>query len=192
MSCDVIRGIIINDTVSIPASGVFANFNPGHWTSPASVPRFLYTSIQDMASAHGNINNFTQVEYGLAETPSAFSIILQETDNCENADYPDYVDATGIPGATLMHMDILVSASKVTGDVYLVRDIGLRIRYLLDNQLRGLSGNVFCPELDPLNFISYDNTITPDYYKVRWDKTDALRGSQQAHHLTTAFVRTFV
>jgi hypothetical protein len=150
-----------------------------------------------MASAYGNITNYVNIDYGQADLPASFCIIIQESDTCESSNYPEFMDATGILGATFMHVDILVSNPKTSIDVHLIRDVGLRIRYLLDNQLRGLEGNAFTNAsgyLDPIDPITlaYDPTITPTYYKIKWDQSDILRAKQQAHHLTAAFIRTFV
>lgn len=199
MSIDVVRSNLLYDTVSSTASYVYTNLNSnGYYSSPAAVPRYIYTSLAELCSGFtgGNLNKAIVSDYGTSVIPAGGAIILQP-DGFEESAEQGWIPQDE-SGAEYSYNWILVQNVKTSTDVELIKDIGLRIRYVLDSNLRSLMDNQFMavhsgatwlsPDLD----VSADNSINRDSpYKVSWEHSGILRASQQAHRYRSVYWRTF-
>lgn len=194
MSTDVIKANIVLDTVSSTAITIY-NLNPGVWSSPGQVPRYLYTSLSDLMSTWGTLSDLVVADYGQATLKATVGIILQPTEIVESV-HRDFARSDE-DGGEYGYTQVLVKNLNTSTDYLLTRDIGLRLRYILDEGLRGLPNNQFMLALGASAstdmIILNDNSIYPNsYYKVQWENSGILYANQQVHTFRTEYVRVFV
>ena len=193
MSTDIIRENILLDTTSSTASFIY-NLDPTAFPNgPNSVPRFLYTCLADLCSGiPGTFSDIVIADYGLADTKSTLGIILQ----------PDEIRPSSLfansdtLGAECTYLSILVRNVKTARDFNLMRDIGLRLIYILDFRSRNspynqyLDVNNLSPDLSVGN--SYDYTVSPNfYYKAKWEGSTVPHAIEQTHRFSLEYVRVF-
>ncbi len=181
----MIRANLLLDTVSTTALDIFNSGNQqGQWLTPADVPRFLYTSLTDLCSGYGILSDLIVSDYGISETQATAPIIIQPTeiDPSYSADFLEQ----DVSGAYYMEFDILVKQVRTSKDIYFIRDVGLRIIYILHHTYRGSQYNQFSNAhagTSPDLFIIGDNTIYPGTdCKCKWKYSGILRVSQQLLH----------
>ncbi len=194
MSAEVIRSELLKDTTSVSALDVY-NLNPGIWNNPSDVPRYLYTCLLDLASGTANsLDKLIVADYGTNITQASLGIIIQPTETIESVYDSEFISADS-QGAEKTRIDILVKLVKTSTDFYLNRDIGLRIRYILDLNLRALPNNQFMLinspyALDPS--VIADNSIDPgSYYKMSWEYSAIPAVSEQKHRFICSYIRCF-
>ncbi len=181
MSADLVRANILLDTISTTALDIYNSpMNQNLWTDPSQVPRFIYTSLSDLVSGFGPLSSNVISDYGLAEIPANACIIIQPSETMKS-NTGDFLESD-ITGAYYMEFNILVKNLRTSKDLYLTRDMGLRLIYILDHGIRGNSYNQFSnahAETSPDLFIIGDNTIYPGAEcPMKWRGSDILRVSQ--------------
>lgn len=191
---EIIKATILSDTTSTTALDVFTNYNPGIYDSAADVPRHVYMCLAELCTGTGkNFDELVIASYGQKITPATKAIIIQPSQTMKAKD-SEYIPEDS-PGAVITEIDILVSNIKTSADVTLTRDIGLRLQYILDHELRGLEDNQFRrfhtgtgPDLP----ITGDNTIDKSgCYKVFWVGSGTLFAAEQAHKFIARYNRAF-
>lgn len=182
---NLVKANLALDNVSSSKAIIYADplFNIGQWTNANQVPRHIYTSLTDLCSGHGlTLDQVIVCREGVAETPASVAIILEPSALADSVG-SGFLENDAI-GAQYMEIDILVKNVRTSGDITLTRDIGLRIRYILDHLVRGDPANQFsnANSAGPDLFIIGDNAIYPGTEcKMRWLKSDVLRVAQQYH-----------
>jgi hypothetical protein len=199
MSHDVIEAVLKSDLTSWSAQYYYDNYNTdSRLTSSSQVPRYIYTCLCDLITgAVGASPTFDQLivaEYGVTKTPASLGVIIQPTDVVEPALHFDFVSDDDL-GAKKAYVNILVKNIFTSTDYYRVRDIGLRIQYILDSKLRGLANNQFMlvnspGTLDPSVLV--DNSISPDsYFKVQWEASSTPHAKEQSHRYCVVYNQYF-
>lgn len=199
MSHDVIEAELKKDTTSWSAQYYFDNYNTdGRLSSASQVPRYIYTCLVDLLTGFGTTNltvdQLIVAEYGMRKVPSSPCIIIQPTYNMEPYMRHEYVMEDTI-GAESTYINILVKNVFNNTDYYRVRDIGLRVRYILDSKMRGLENNQFMivnnpSELDPSVLV--DNSLDPtSAFKMQWEQSGLIETKEWAHRFCCAYVTYF-
>lgn len=197
MSLEVLQSEIEKDTVDSTASDVRAR-NPGKWASDSAVPRFLYTSLATLASAYGSLSEMIIINVGTQLQARSSGIFIEQV---EIDDTPEaMLDTDNFPDEQ-MTVKILVKlaqnsiASQGLWQYYLIRDIGLRLKYILDTRARSLPDNTFMLAHYPTTRdpdVSADPTIDPDSpYVMRLVYSGKPTATQQEHCLIAEFTRAF-
>lgn len=199
MAHDVIEAVLKSDTTSWSAQYYFDNYNTnGNLTSASQVPRYIYTCLADLVTGFGvsglSYDQLIVAEYGQRKVPSTPCVVIQASLSLEPALDLGYV-ADDDFGADKCYVNILVKNIFNNTDYYRVRDIGLRIRYVLDSKLRGLSNNQYMLvnspyALDPSVLV--DNSIDPtSYFKMEWQRSDMLETKEWAHRFCCVYNNYF-
>lgn len=136
MPGDVIRQYLITDTTDTTAAAVAAAY-PTYFTGGASsVPVYAYQSLLTlMACAGTTLDNIIISEYGEAKIPATVAMVIQTTWIRESVDLPSGLKSDD-PGAEYAQVDIWVRNVSFTRNSNIVKNISLRVRYLLDLNLR--------------------------------------------------------
>jgi len=187
MSTDTIRANILLDTTSWTQIEYFnyINNNGVNWTGYTSanqIPRHITTCLADLCSSFGQpFSSLVVADMGVAETPSTTGIFIQPSESIDSVD-GDFImnDQTG---SFYAEVDILVHNLRTSKDYLLVRDIALRLIYILDHKFRSLDSNQFMVANDipspDLNIIG-DTAINPSgMFKVRLTRAGMLRSAEQ-------------
>ncbi len=181
------------DTTSWNAQFYFDNYNDyGRYTSASQVPRHVYTCLSDLVSSVGSLSTVVYSELGTAGKGARLGITILGTDYCE--DYDEFL-ADDTFGGIKQTFYIQVNNVMTATDYYLIRDIGLRLIYILDHRARGLTNNQFMlvnspGTLDPS--AASDNSFYWDtYFKVKWENSQSMNAKEQIHTFTAFYERMF-
>jgi hypothetical protein len=198
MSIKVLINEILLDTQNSTAQFVFDNLNNGEFDSVSQVPRFRYTSLNTLCSSYGGISSILHGYQGVAsDKPNKIELQQVEIDEDLMIAGTDEADDENMVVQILVKLTInqVASPSTALAQYELIRDIGLRLRYILDSRLRSVSTNQFMylrdsDRRDP--DVSVDNTLTPDQdYLIEWKRSGKATATEQVHLLVANFSRAF-
>ncbi len=198
MSIEVLANEIKTDTISTTALDVFTNYNPDNeFTDVSQVPRFRYTSLADLVSAYGTLNSLVYCNLGVP-TKESNHITLQQVyvDTDLEIAEPDDINGEQMAVEILVKLstNVLPNATAALNQYRLLRDIGLRLKYILDTRNRANpESNPFMANKtrrDPVTTI--DNTISPTSdYLIFWKRSGKATASEQTHYLIVNFSRAY-
>ena len=195
MPSPIIKAYLLTDTVDTTAQNI-ANLNPLVFPSSAYVPRYMYTSLCTLwTGVSGNVgalaNDILAISgAGLSTSRNVISIstTIHESSDLDEEDM--YIsDFTGAESGLLT---ILISTSKSPTDINLTQDTELRIRWLIDSNLRALRGvgqNIPIYNL-PTNNLSGDTSILAanSVFGCKWLRYEA---DQNAQELASEYAITY-
>lgn len=189
-AAEVLRQNLLLDTTTISASTV-TNLYPTLFSGSAAVPPYINTCLVDLLGLIGGsaiLATHIISTQGEQKTRTDAQIIIQPTDQVEPYEAPQGIDIDTQGGETA-YIDILVKNVKDTGSVALVKNVGLRIRMLLDYNLRGSSTLYYLtPDLQVLN----EPSVQKGYFKCEWVRSTLLTATEQAHRFRCSYVRVFI
>lgn len=162
MPAELIRDLLIKDIYDSNPQTI-SNQYPLIYPLASSVPNYITSSLSTLllGSSGQDLSKYILAEYGQADIPAMAAIIIQTTEMYESIKYNGAIQ-NDQPGAETAIVDIFVKNVRTTTSVSLVKLISLRIRYLLDQNLRQFRGLPPDLPVDP----SVDSSINPnDYFK---------------------------
>lgn len=193
MPSDVIRNYLIRDTNDTTAAAIRAA-NPGMFSNDSDVPPYLYLSLKTLlVGASATTAEFERrivSRLGEGKTVSEASIIIEpwiseSTEHNEiDSDYP---------GAEYSDVCILFRNIRPVGTSQFntLKYSELRIRQLLDNTLRNLSGKFDIPVTGDFCIDSNNQSIFKCIWR-KFAKSDSQNNvSEFMAHYTVEYVRVF-
>jgi hypothetical protein len=183
---DIIRTILIADTTDRTAAQA-RTANSGKWAADSDVPDYMFKSLKTLLGTADSTALARRIValYGVGKTVTEPSIEIHTTvqDNIYDAELP-----TDLIGGEIAKVMILFRQPTPvsTGNAYLVEQLELRTRYLLDKFIRGLRGN---PQLT----VSGDKSIDPNHYLfLTFEKADVGTDAVEAvAQYSAQYVRVF-
>ena len=196
MSEDVILAAIRLDTLSTTATAVY-NENPDNfYPSAAGVPRHTYTCLAALLTGMGTLTDLTSISRGTGANPTV-GIIIEPSRSYEGNDFDDIMNNPE-PGATRALVKIIVKGIRTGTDLALVRDIGLRLQYILDHNHRAIEGNTYMAnrtnqEIDTSADITILNPLANNsgYFRMFLQRSDELSVGEWSHVYKLEFIRNF-
>jgi hypothetical protein len=189
MSAEVLRQNLLLDLTTIAASTIAAAY-PTVFIAASSVPSYINMCLPDLLGLTGGSSEFAKrvvATQGEATTPANACIVIQPTEIIEPYE-ADFI-VTDLPGGETTYIDVLVKNVKDVRSIDLVKAVGLRIRLLLDMNLRGSNQTLGLPaDLQVLN----DTSIRTGYYKCEWIRSSLLTATEQAHRFKCSYIRVFI
>lgn len=163
MPAAIIAQVLRADTVDRTAAAVIAA-NPGTFLNGVSaVPAYLYQSLKTLWLPSGTISDFQNLvvpDLGTGQSSSAGSIVVI-ADGLTESVYERKSLRSDQPGAEVCSIRTLLYKPRASSlSISPIQNAGMRIRYLLDNTLRGsrgVSGNL------PQYYVSLDITVDPRF-----------------------------
>lgn len=130
----VIRYNLLDNIDSTAQEAYLANTSC--YSSSADVPVWIYTSLATLLGCpSANIGSFVIADLGEAKTPTNPCIIIETGDIIEGVDVSDGLRSDMV-GQDETYIKILVNNVKTNKNFYLVKNTLMRIRYLLDANIR--------------------------------------------------------
>lgn len=181
----IIKTTLVADYTDTTASAISAAY-PLLYPTASSVPTYAYTSLATLLGvASGGLPLVIIAALGQGDTPATAAVIIEGSFMCEATLDRDGVESDH-PGAEYAEIGILVRNVRYATSINLVKNVTLRIRYLIDynlRQWRGSPGDLT---------ISGDNSISPDeYFKVFWQKSQLVSASEWATTYKCSYSRSF-
>lgn len=178
-----VLGLDITDTTAVAVAAL----NPDIFTDPSEVPAYLYMSLGSIwlgSAKAADLPKYITAELGGGKTKADGSIVIIERQVMESVLQPmgSRIDITGAEASTV---DILIQKPRNTlGGT--VKDAELRIRYLLDQTLRG--ERYISPDLSTRDLSNepYDKSIRDGLFKCQW------RGYMYEPHISQITTRYIV
>jgi hypothetical protein len=191
-----IRDTLLRDTVTFAASSVY-NTATYKFVDSSDIPRFMTTCLADLATAAFGrpLADVVIVYTANGNTvPNGITIYPSDGLNPYDAKASDECDA---PGAVTSLVCIEVKGVKTKTDALeLTRDIGLRIKYILDNESRASISNLFMnsEEYQQITTAS-DPSILPlecgGRVSIKWVRTYGIHeGSYTSEYLCEYIIRS--
>jgi len=187
MPSDQIRDFLIHDYIDSTAAAVAAQF-PAEYPQASSVPAYAYKSIGTLLGyASATLPLYIVANYGEANIPAQACIIIQATEIHDSVSYGRSIIKNDNPGAETAIIDIFVKNIRTSVSVSLVKLVSLRIRFLLDQNLRQLRG--LAPDI-PIN-VFIDPSIHDDYFKCFVQDLGTLTSAGWATRYQCDYVRSY-
>lgn len=145
MPAKVIASLLKSDIVDRTAQDVINANLPGTFVNGvSSVPMYLYSSLKTIwTSASGSVSSYQNLivpNLGTGQSSPVGSIVIVAEQLNESVLVRKSV-RNDQPGAEVCPISILLYKPRASSlSINPIQDAGLRIRYLIDNSLRGLRG----------------------------------------------------
>lgn len=192
-----IKEALLLDTVSVAASSVAAA-NPDIFSGSSNVPRHITTCLADLVSSAFNVPlvSAVTIAYGDGNNPPNGIVIEPAIAFESHSESGESLTCSDMPGAEKAILRILIRGVRTKKDATLVRDIGRRIWYILDNTNRALPENPYMANRDTQDIdVSGDNSILAldkgGYFKVVKLRSDDLRNGEWAHTYLVEYIIAF-
>jgi hypothetical protein len=198
MTIKVLLNEIRLDTQDSTPTYVFDNLNDGEFDNINHIPRFRYTSLNTLCSAYGGLSAVLHGYQGVATNKTNMIELQQdEVDDSLLIAPSDEIDEENMVVKIMVKLAInqLANTTAAFAQYELIRDIGLRLKYILDTRARCISTNQFMhlresDRRDPDT--SVDNTLTPDQdYLIEFKKSGKITATEQVHWLVVNFSRSY-
>lgn len=181
---DALKAYLATDVVDSTATIVY-NANTDLFSSPSAVPDYCYTSLSTlMGVASADLPTRIIPAYGEDVTPSSLSIIFQPDVTGDSVNYPTEI-RSDYQGAEYENLCILVRAPGSYKNASLIRSIQLRIRFLIDQNLRQYRN------LPPGIAITEDDSVLDQYLRCFWKRSGTLFAVEQVSYYSLNFIRAF-
>lgn len=191
MSLEVLKAELLKDNVDYTAQQIL-DLEDSEYSSLAQVPRHVMTSLTTLCSAYGTLDDLVFIELGTnaAKTNKITLQMYQITDPQLLAD-DDFATKR-----LEVRIHVLLSKNKNdTAQWRLIRDIGLRLEYILEHRSRIKPNNTYMLEhyewsADP--DVTIDNTIDRNSrYKIEFCRSTVPTSTEQVHEIACEYTRAF-
>lgn len=184
MPTEIIKAFLAQDYTDVSPQTIYTN-NPTVYTSSADVDVWVYQSLATLLQvSSGNLSARIVEAYGQGIERTDAHIVIQQSRVEESITSLLSYKSDQI-GAEYADVQITAYNAALATSPDLVRNIQLRIRYLIDHSVRQLRGK------SPYISISGDTSILNQYFGCMWIWQGSLITSEFATGYRVDYVRRF-
>lgn len=187
MPSTAIREELIKDFTDTTAAAVVATY-PNAYASTSEVPIYAYTSLKTLLGLTSSAELALAVVANLGEgkIPANACIVINTIRTFDNVEYSLGSINSNEIGAEFSDVRIHIRNVRYTNDVSLVKNVGQRIRYLIDHPIRQARFNT-AGSLEVIN----DNSIRDYYLECFRTECGLLTASEWVNIYRVEYVRSF-